>query len=643
MSTPPDSRVDELRQQLRSLGYLNAGVDRFVLAPARDTRGPAAIALFASARIGLLGALLLGPAAAIGLSGRLPGLVTGPRDALVVALYLGFLFGFAVALLALLACLLVAWMARARPDAPRRAPRLAVGAGAVATAASLAYLTLWWRTADTGLGASAPIWTGFALAVAAAISVLLGHAITVAALAVSAAGREDRAALPRVPGASWKTTFAAAALAFAGAVVLLLATARAEGQEAATPPPLTVRPTGARITVIAIDGFDVEFHERLRPGPGASAPPGLFTAFDAARATLASSESRDPARLWTTIATGRRPDVHGVEALETRQVAGLSGRMSAGTLGRLLGGVSDVLRLTRPATASDFERRVKTFWEVAAGAGLRTAVVNWWATWPAPQDAGIVISDRAILRLDRGGALDAEIAPSDVYDRLRARWPELQEQARLRTNVFASMKPPYHEPVSPEIDAVLRRSGEIDATVMSLATAVESDLDLLVAYLPGLDIVQHTLLGGNERTAAAALEERLAALRRYYTFLNTLVSSTIGRARGDRQVFVITQPGRLHDGPGVLAAIGATSPSGTATSGTILDAAPTILHALGVPISRELDGRVLDRLFTPGFLASHRVRQVETYGLRTASPGPRTGRPLDQETIDRLRSLGYVR
>ena len=84
-----DPRVDELRQRLRSLGYLDAGVDRFVLGPARATRRPSAIAFLASLRVGIIAALLLGPAAALGLSARLPGLVTGPRDAAVVAIYLG--------------------------------------------------------------------------------------------------------------------------------------------------------------------------------------------------------------------------------------------------------------------------------------------------------------------------------------------------------------------------------------------------------------------------------------------------------------------------------------------------------------------------------------------------------------------------
>src|SRR5215472_855715 len=92
-----EERIDELRQRLRALGYLDAGVDRFVLAPARETRGPAGLALHASLRVGLLGGLLLGPAAALGVGARLPGLVSGARDAAVLAVYLAVFFFAAIA------------------------------------------------------------------------------------------------------------------------------------------------------------------------------------------------------------------------------------------------------------------------------------------------------------------------------------------------------------------------------------------------------------------------------------------------------------------------------------------------------------------------------------------------------------------
>src|SRR6476469_7884912 len=112
--------VDELRQRLRSMGYLDAGVNRFVLGPASDRRRPSIIAALAALRVGALAALLLGPAAAIGVNGRVPGLVTGPRDAIVIAIYLGVLFGAVASAATCVSSLAVAALAGDRAFARAR-------------------------------------------------------------------------------------------------------------------------------------------------------------------------------------------------------------------------------------------------------------------------------------------------------------------------------------------------------------------------------------------------------------------------------------------------------------------------------------------------------------------------------------------
>ena len=66
---------------------------------------------------------------------------------------------------------------------------------------------------------------------------------------------------------------------------------------------------------------------------------------------------------------------------------------------------------------------------------------------------------------------------------------------------------------------------------------------------------------------------------------------------------------------------------------------PTVLAALGVPLSRELRGQ---RRLAP-FNSQELSRYVDTYGKPNVVTAPRAGQPLDQEMIDRLRSLGYVR
>lgn len=648
MSEPnQERRVDELRQQLRALGYLDAGVNRFVLGPATDARRPAAIAILASLRVGALAAALLGPAAAIGLNGRLPGLVTGPRDAIVIAMYLGVLFGAGVSLVAFVTSLAVASLGGERMA--RRAHPLSRAAGATVAIACLAYLTLWWRSANAGFGWTAPVWTAFALAVAVAISLLLGHVAASAAFAVIIA-RHGHGHSINLAGASrpsgWWMSLAAAVIAFAGAAALLVVSApRAPAAGARIP--VTVISSGLRVRVIAIDGIDPGVLDGLAASGRLSA---LARALTGTRARLGLEDSdttRDPARGWTTIATGRTPDAHGVRGLETRRVAGLQGTVAAGersALGRAIRAATDLVRLTRPAVASGNERRVKAMWEVASEAGLRTAVVNWWATWPASSDttSGIVLSDRAVLRLERGGALDAEIAPAAVYEQLRPRWPAIRADAAGRAQA-ASASLAWGES---ETRAVLERSAELDAIQLALLREVSVPVpDLSAVYMPGLDIAQNTLLGRRDAALApSVVAARLEALRDYYIFLDRLLTEALMPGEAEL-VVVVTEPGRVTaaaDGLlGIRGRIAATNRE--ELRGRATDVAPTILHALGVPVSRELAGAPLSALFGEDFVRRYLIRLVETYGPPSIRSPDRAGQPLDQEMIDRLRSLGYVR
>lgn len=638
-----DGRVDDLRRQLRSLGYLDAGVDRFVLGSARGARGPSTIAALASVRVGLVAAALLGPAAAVGIASRLPGLVTGPRDAVVVALYLGLIFGLAATAFTFVVSTLAARLA---DRGVRRTRWISRGAGTLVTAGCLTYLTLWWRSANAGLAWSAPVWTLFAIGVAVAISLLLGHAVSITAFAVMTArarssGGPDAEGMTPTDATSrstWRLVLLAGVLAFAGAAALLVITAPASGVPGDRPPLAVVSP-GLRVKVIAIDGFDPDVFESLR---ATGVVPALSRLLSSGLARFSPDETRDPARAWSTIATGQSPDVHGVRGLETRRVAGLQGALmpgSSGGLARALNGTTDLLRLTRPSTASGAELRTKPFWEVASDAGMRAAVVNWWATWPATGTAAsgpLVISDRATLRLERGGALDAEIAPKELYDRLRVDWPVLTQEAAQAAST------PLFQGADPEASAVLRRSAELDALQIALSKRLPEKPDLIAVYLPGLDVVQHTLLGAGG-SAASTISARLDNIRSYYRYLDLLLAD-FTRSSPDEIVIVVTQPGRLASAArGAFAVTGVVAAPAVNVQARAVDVAPTILHVLGLPVSRELSGNAIAGVFLPSFMARFPVREVPTYGARAAGLSTGRGEALDAEALERLRSLGYVR
>ena len=631
-----DSRVDELREQLKALGYLDAGVDRFLLAPASGARSRGSVAVRSGLRLGLLAGAMLGPAGAIGVAFRLPALITGARDALVLAAYFAAIFFVFFAAAAAIVTFAASMAVRSGADFAVRARRASRFAGWTFAIATLAYLTLWCRTANAGFGWSAPAWTASALVLAVAISLVLGRAARIATLGVLAS-TPAATTLPPVSRRSWRLTLAGGAAAFVAASALLLATASADSAPPAIPA-LTVVPKGIHLKVIAIDGVDPHLFEAAG-WPAAAASDDIV----GERYLLDPQDTTDPARAWTTIATGEPPDVHGVHAIETRHVAGLQGILpgDSTTAGRALRTASDMIRLTRPSIASRNERRSMMMWEVAEQAGLRTAVVNWWATWPAVSRGGLVLTDRAILRLEHGGQLDGEIAPADLYASLRSDWPSLRAEAeRKATNAFSDVS-------DQAIVKILRRSAALDATVVGLTDKLPlPGRDLDVVYLPGLDIAQHALLVGDEAGAPApsAMADRVAALRYYLAFLHDLLAPWLRPSPG-QFIALITQPGRVAvPAAGTFTVYGMMPPPQhveqpaitTRGAAAIADVAPTILSALGVPLSRELNGQ------PRGILGSSN-RYVQTYGPPFRDDSVRRGKPLDQETIERLRSLGYIK
>jgi predicted AlkP superfamily phosphohydrolase/phosphomutase len=73
----------------------------------------------------------------------------------------------------------------------------------------------------------------------------------------------------------------------------------------------------------------------------------------------------------------------------------------------------------------------------------------------------------------------------------------------------------------------------------------------------------------------------------------------------------------------------------------VVDVAPTVLHAMGMPIPSDMDGRVLEGAFDADFLASHPVRS----GPPLEGPATTAGEYSAEEEAGiraSLRGLGYI-
>ena len=75
--------------------------------------------------------------------------------------------------------------------------------------------------------------------------------------------------------------------------------------------------------------------------------------------------------IWTSVATGVMPDVHGITEFVVPTIKG-----------------------DQPVSST--LRRVPALWNMVTATGGRVAVLGWWASWPAEEVNGTIISDRSV-------------------------------------------------------------------------------------------------------------------------------------------------------------------------------------------------------------------------------------------------------
>jgi hypothetical protein len=86
-----------------------------------------------------------------------------------------------------------------------------------------------------------------------------------------------------------------------------------------------------------------------------------------------------------------------------------------------------------------------------------------------------------------------------------------------------------------------------------------------------------------------------------------------------------------HDGApdGVLLVVGeGIRPGATPARASVLDVAPTLLYLLGLPVARDMEGRVLTEILEPAFARQNPVTLIPSYESLAVAPAA-PGAPLD--------------
>lgn len=344
--------------------------------------------------------------------------------------------------------------------------------------------------------------------------------------------------------------------------------------------------------------------------------------------------------VWMTIATGVARRHHGIRNFTKPD-------------GRLI---------------SSLDRKVPSLWTLASNFDKQTAVIGWWATYPAEAVRGAMVTERALKTRERSlrelfqkqeiQRADAArlVYPARVFDLLR---PLLDQAPEARTDGSAL----------PAVDEVRAEDTAIARMLLALREEM-GPFDLEMILMRGVDVVSHFYwkfhepdspsYSPAERPPAKDVEVLGQTINDYYVFVDGLLGEIVA-ADPNRVTIVLSDHGfeakERSDGlvsgdhksdaalDGILVAAGGpVRRAAKVETASIFDVAPTVLHLLGLPVADSMEGAFIAGVVEPAWLAAHPVRQVDSY------PGPAllvagdedTESSADDAVLEQLRSLGYL-
>lgn len=366
---------------------------------------------------------------------------------------------------------------------------------------------------------------------------------------------------------------------------------------------------------------------------------------------LQSSDVSSSPVIWTSIATGKTPQKHGITWFV-----------------RFPEGPGN----PRPVDRTQLTSR--TLWNILGDKRLDVAVVGWYVTWPAEPVNGRLVSDIAHY-----GSIDDEAFPPGYLSTLA---PVKESEAISAMPSFMDFaydpsRATHREGEPPSLDfLVYDRFVRAYSRDLFYSRATEALLrdgplpEALFVYLRGTDDVQHGFWKFMDPEPFGdvppdQVEKFGKVIERYWSWIDARVGEILAHYKEPPLVLIMSDHGAgaavgdnvvtehrylhlsgAHRSQGILLANGPGVRAGATIEGAaVYDVAPTLLHYLGYAVGDDMDGHVLTGLFDPS-IADRPVEHVATYETgATSQPAPalpRPGEAVDRAQLEHLRSLGYI-
>ena len=423
----------------------------------------------------------------------------------------------------------------------------------------------------------------------------------------------------------------------------------------------------AAVSPVLLVGVDGATFDRILPLVSEGRLPHLSRLMEqGAWGALETLEPTVSPAIWTTVATGRLPADHGILGF-----AGVPGQDMT----------------TLPTSQM---RRVRAFWNILSEHGRSVGVIGWWATWPAEEVEGYVVSDRvAYTRMEatlgQDGPRPYEVSPPDLTEAIRGLVRRPDEITASEVRRFLSLTDEEleqlilgaqyrHGRFGPEFKYV--HQSDRSTADIALYLLRERPTDVTAVGFYGIDIVSHLTWHFMAPASFPGLQVDPSDISRfgklidnYYVFVDELIGELLEAVSDETTVVVFSDHGfgptgrwsedlpysgghgRITPGApiapdGVLIMAGpAIRPGVRLERPHVLDLAPTVLYLQGFPLAADMPGGVFGESIREEFAAAVPLRQIATYEI---APLRRAGEPLladpegDAATRERLCALGYL-
>lgn len=381
--------------------------------------------------------------------------------------------------------------------------------------------------------------------------------------------------------------------------------------------------------------------------------------------------------IWTSIATGKRPQHHGILDFVNFEVFGVKNCL------KLLPKNPDFMRLKlfyhklgfiQSTPVTSILRNGAALWNIIPKCGGRVGIIDWPVTFPAEPVNGFMVSDLFYHSSEARKSLNAVYPPS-----IRAGISSLiKGDGELRKEevgrfIVPGLEKKRTSPYTLGINHTVylkKFLAEDESTALSAVYLFKKEvLNLMAVYFEGLDPIQHLFWMYHEPGSFHGVSEDDIhhygrCVKEYYRYMDEVIRKIITSVDFDT-IAIISDHGmeaiswkkslwvRLS-GRQVRSGTHENAPDGIfiisgknikknkkLNSVTPFDITPSILASMGLPIAEDMDGRVITEAFDDNFLRIHPIETVLSYDEQKGGAEDSKS-SIDDEVRERLRTLGYI-